>query len=104
MSFRIVKLTEPITLQFTGGINWEGAWSAVTDYVTGDGVSNGGSSYVCILNHTDHEPPNATYWDLLAQAGGVGIASVPEAGEYKVTGIRMSADHKLIITYDTTPE
>ena len=103
MSFRIVKLTEPITLTFTGGINWHGAWSDVTAYVTGDGVSRSGSSYVCISNHTNQPPPNATYWGVLSQAGGAGIASAPLPGQYRIVGLRLDADLKLVITYDSTP-
>lgn len=47
----------------------KGAWSALTAYTNGDIVENDGSSYVCRSNHTNQEPPNATYWQLLAQAG-----------------------------------
>jgi hypothetical protein len=34
------------------GIDWQGAWLTATAYATTDAVSNGGSSYFCILAHT----------------------------------------------------
>lgn len=54
------------------GMNWTGAWSSSTTYNVDDGVSDGGSSYICILSHTNHEPPNATYWNTLASVGATG--------------------------------
>ena len=38
------------------------AWSALTTYVIGNLVSNGGLTYLCILGHINFSPPNATYW------------------------------------------
>lgn len=52
----------------------KGAWSAVTAYTIGDIVDNNGSSYVCIANSTNNEPPNVTYWALLAEKGDTGAA------------------------------
>jgi hypothetical protein len=59
-----------------GSTNWLGAWSASTTYhsATFDSVSSGGSSYVAILDGINHVPPNATYWQLLAQAGTNGTS------------------------------
>lgn len=54
------------------GLTWKGAWSAVTAYVANDAVSLSGSSYICILGNTNQTPPNATYWNLLAQVGSTG--------------------------------
>ena len=39
-----------------------GAWSSVTAYVVGNTVLVSGVTYRCILNNTNHTPPNATYW------------------------------------------
>ncbi|MCD9898134.1 hypothetical protein QIH85_43010 [Bradyrhizobium japonicum] len=47
----------------------KGAWSGATAYTVGDVVTLSGSSYVCVLDHTNHTPPNATYWQLLAGVG-----------------------------------
>lgn len=38
------------------------AWSGVTAYVIGDRVIEGGKHYICINDHTNHQPPNVTYW------------------------------------------
>lgn len=46
------------------------AWSAVTAYVVGDVVVSGGNNYYCILAHTNHVPPNGTYWYAMP-AGGI---------------------------------
>jgi len=49
--------------------NWRGSYSGATSYVIDDVVESGGNSYVCILASTGNTPPNATYWELMAQAG-----------------------------------
>jgi len=41
------------------------AWSGATAYVAGDLVVSGGVNYYCVLAHTNHVPPNATYWYAL---------------------------------------
>ena len=51
---------------------WEGAWSSAKSYIIGDGVAHNGSSYVCTVAHTNHEPPNSSFWDLLAAKGSQG--------------------------------
>lgn len=38
------------------------AWSGATAYIAGDKVTSGGLSYVAVVPHTNHVPPNATYW------------------------------------------
>ena len=44
-------------------------------------MSSGGSSYICIAAHTNQTPPNATYWNLVAQKGtdGAGGTNTPLA-------------------------
>ncbi len=51
--------------------NWKGAYAAGTAYVVDDVVESAGSSYVCILASTGNAPPNATYWELMAEGGDV---------------------------------
>ena len=48
---------------------WQGAWSSSTSYVVDDVVESGGNAYVCIAASTNNVPPNATYWELMAQKG-----------------------------------
>ncbi len=43
-----------------------GTWSAGATYLVNDIVSDAGSSYICKIVHSNQQPPNATYWDLLA--------------------------------------
>lgn len=40
------------------------AWSGATAYIIGDTVVVGGAYYTCKLGHTNHTPPNGTYWTL----------------------------------------
>ena len=61
-------------IQGPAGLVWRGAWSSATAYVLGDVVSRDGHSYVNILASTNNQPPNATYWELLADAGAQGPA------------------------------
>jgi|TARA_R110002051_G_scaffold258689_1_gene318019 hypothetical protein len=49
--------------------NWKGAYAGGTAYVVDDVAESAGSSYVCILASTGNTPPNATYWNLMAEAG-----------------------------------
>jgi len=52
-------------------LDWQGEWESGFVYSRYDGVSHNGSSYICLLDHsTDHEPPNDTYWGLVASIGG----------------------------------
>ena len=44
-----------------------GAWSGATAYLVNDVVVEGGIVYICIDAHTNHVPPNGTYW---APVGG----------------------------------
>lgn len=61
------------------GLAWESAWQTATAYAANDGVSNGGSSYICTQAHTSGastEPGTgaswASYWDVLASKGADG--------------------------------
>jgi hypothetical protein len=49
-----------------------GTWSSATAYVLNDYVQLNGSTYRCILAHTNQTPPNATYWILIAAKGDAG--------------------------------
>jgi hypothetical protein len=45
-------------------------WNSGTAYVVGDIIFNtaDGNLYKCILNHTNHVPPNGTYWVSIPSA------------------------------------
>lgn len=68
------------------GIVWAGVWSSSTTYAVGDAVAWNGSSFVCTTTHTNHEPPDDVYWDVLASAGVDGGDAVPYAVELDDAG------------------
>jgi hypothetical protein len=57
-----------------------GAWSGATAYTVNDVVTLSGSSYACVLSHTNQTPPNTTYWQLLASKGDPGGTGPQGAG------------------------
>ncbi len=55
------------------GVDYQGPWNSSTEYIGGtDLVSSGGTTYICILTNTNHQPPNSTYWDIFAVQGAQG--------------------------------
>ncbi|WP_247819793.1 hypothetical protein [Bradyrhizobium sp. 187] len=58
----------------------KGAWSGATAYAVNDVVALSGSSYACVLDHTNHTPPNTSYWQLLASIGSTGATGPTGAG------------------------
>lgn len=57
-----------------------GAWDSGTDYAVNDVVTLNGSSYICVSGHTNHTPPNTTYWQVLAAKGDPGDAATVAVG------------------------
>jgi hypothetical protein len=60
---------------FKSSIKWEGAWKETTNYTRLDAIEHMGSSYICVQGHTStlaSQPPNAAYWDILAEKGEPG--------------------------------
>tara|TARA_R100000951_G_scaffold62580_1_gene52515 strand:+ start:41 stop:937 length:897 start_codon:yes stop_codon:yes gene_type:complete len=52
--------------------NWKGDYAAGTAYAIDDVVNSSGTSYVCVAASTGNAPPNATYWNVMAQGGSDG--------------------------------
>lgn len=50
-------------------------WSAITAYTPGDIVSVAGVNYYCFLAHTNHTPPDGTYWYAMPASGQLEIPS-----------------------------
>ena len=72
-------------------IMWQGPWDGTIAYANRDAVTLGGTSYVYRQAHTNRQPPNAAYWDLLAAKGDTGPAAnlgnaVPQALGNAATG------------------
>ncbi len=68
---------------------YQGTWSGATAYVVNDAVSYNGSSYICIMAHTNQAPPNATYWGVIASKGDTGAtgATGPQGPTGSVSSI-----------------
>lgn len=43
-----------------------GVWSQYTNYAANDIVTYGGVAYVAIIANVNQQPPNASYWTVLA--------------------------------------
>lgn len=63
-------------------LGWQGAWVTTTAYLEFNIVGNGGTSYICILDHTasaSNEPGVGgswtTYWEVFAAKGSAGAGS-----------------------------
>jgi len=50
---------------FSRGFNFVSDWNSSTAYKVGDVIRLNGYSYLSILDHTNQEPPNLTYWERL---------------------------------------
>jgi len=72
------------------GMTWRGDWSAGASYAANDVVFSAGSSYICTMVHAGHEPPDASYWQNIADRGatwwsGDGVPTLvvgSKAGDY----------------------
>jgi collagen type VII alpha len=54
-------------------VSFEGTWSNLTTYATGDAVFYNGSSYISLTSgNINNTPPNGTPWAVLVQQGSVG--------------------------------
>lgn len=62
-----------------GGAAWlnRGMWNAISNYYANDIVTDGGSTYLCLVAHNSAAitTANAAYWRAIAQKGDAGPAS-----------------------------
>jgi hypothetical protein len=84
------------------GMVWKGAWSSSTTYAVNDAVSNGGSSYICIVANTNQAPPNVSYWDILAQNTGVTSVAATVPSFLSIAGSPITSSGTLAIGYSGT--
>lgn len=61
-----------IVSHLPANINWRGAWAVGTSYQVNDVAEDAGSAYISTVAHSGHQPPNASFWGLLASKGDVG--------------------------------
>lgn len=84
-----VTADDVVVVEGPAGLNWHGAWSSGHAYAVDDAVSHDGASYMCTAAHTNQEPPNAAYWDVLAAKGDTGSAGAQgPAGPQGIQGIQ----------------
>jgi YVTN family beta-propeller protein len=80
------------------GLNWKGAWSAVTAYLPGDAVSYLGASYLAVLASTNKVPTsNPTLWSVMAARGSIGAAGpqgpgTPQLSKANIAKLRWDQD------------
>jgi YVTN family beta-propeller protein len=80
------------------GVNWKGAWSAVTAYLPGDAVSYLGASYLAVLASTNKVPTsNPTFWSVLAARGATGATGAqgpgtPQLSKASIAKLRWDQD------------
>lgn len=55
------------------GWTYTGEWSSSRQYNEGDVATADGSSFVCLKDHKDREPPNRRFWGVVATAGRDGV-------------------------------
>lgn len=77
-------------LLFLGILDPIGPWDSGTTYQKGDVVSHDGSSYIAKVETTNNEPPNDTYWVILAEQGEPGTGDM-EASVYDPQAIAADA-------------
>lgn len=73
--------------QLRGGPNPKGTYSSTTYYALDDQVELDGSSYIYInpITTAGNQPPNTTYWQLLAARGATGTGTTGNNTPYNAT-------------------
>jgi hypothetical protein len=61
--YLLIQMPRPFTYQVVIS-EYRGVWSGTMHYYPGDVCSLANVWYICLKNHTNHTPPNSTYWLL----------------------------------------
>jgi hypothetical protein len=96
-------------------IEWQSAWLTATVYAVNDAVSQGGSSYICLVDHTSGTfatDLSANKWELLAEKGADGAGSgdfmadgsVPMTGPLVFEGATADAFETTLVMTDPTAD
>lgn len=65
----VLNFSIPRGVAGAGNFVWRGAWSLGATYAINDVVKSGGLSYIATAAGVGHIPPNASYWDVMVDAG-----------------------------------
>lgn len=63
-------------LEDIAGITWLGPWLPTTTYEIQDAVEDLGTSYICTRAHLNQQPPDLTFWDVMAEKGDTGTVDI----------------------------
>ena len=77
--------TKRVRKDLLKGVNWQGDWAAGS-YVSDDGVSHNGSSWIANKNTSEEPSISATDWDILAIKGDKGDTG--DTGPQGIQGIQ----------------
>lgn len=78
-------------------------WSNATSYAFGDMASLAGVTYYCILAHTNHTPPNGTYWFAMT-AGYYEIPTIFDSSDLFEIQFNQSLDVVTLVHPDYPPQ
>lgn len=84
-AFGSSTLQDELRQRFQADLRYAGPWSNVVAYLVNDVSDLSGTYYRCILAHTGHTPPNATYWSPVGGGGTGTVTSFSVAAPGVVT-------------------
>jgi hypothetical protein len=90
----------PSWISYAGPVTAQ-AWSGSVAYVPGDIIYTSSVVYICVLAHTNHAQPNATYWHVIAGAtltSGI-VASIISPLGYKPDASAIKGIYRLPANY-----
>jgi hypothetical protein len=79
---------------------WRGMWDAGTTYAINDAVEDGGTSYIATAPSTNEQPPNASFWDVLALRGQDGASGTGSGDVSSVDSV--SVDNEIALFSGTS--
>lgn len=72
-------------VRLASGLRYPDIWSSTVSYSIGDLTLRSGTSYRCILAHTNQSPPNATYWTTTTYTPDVATTLIIPTGTSSTT-------------------
>lgn len=77
---------------FNSGVRWRGTWATTTAYIVDDIIRNGGSSYICLVDHTSNDFATdlaAGKWQFMAGDAVIPVIGAGDVG--KALGVAADA-------------